>query len=72
MHACMPLRAFCHKCGAVLYEGVEIKAPNEIISEYDGKCPKCGRKLSFIPKIAEIRAATDINKVSRLGKRKRK
>jgi len=50
----VPLRAICHKCGTILYEGAEVKAPNEIISNYDGKCPKCGRKLSFIPKRVEI------------------
>ena len=63
---------FCHKCGAILYEGEEIKASYEIISEYDGKCPECGRKLSLIPKIAEIRVANGKNKLSRLDKRKRR
>ncbi|MEA2090070.1 MAG: hypothetical protein U9O89_04855 [Thermoproteota archaeon] len=46
----MPQRVFCKKCGTILYEGVELKGPDEIIQQYDGKCPKCGEKLSIVPK----------------------
>lgn len=51
----MPQRVICHECGDVLYEGVEIKAPDEIISEYDGKCPNCRKTLSSIPKNFEVK-----------------
>jgi len=43
----MPQRASCGKCGEILYEGGDLTPPNEIIQAYDGKCPKCGKKLSF-------------------------
>jgi len=66
----MPLQVICHKCGAILYEGIEIKAPNEIISDYDGKCPNCGRKLSDIPKKVEIKAVDEAHQLSRLDKKK--
>jgi len=45
----LPQRISCEKCGAVLYEGMDLTPPDEIIQRYDGKCPKCGRKLSFNP-----------------------
>lgn len=51
----MPQRVVCHKCGFVLYEGVELKPPDEIVQSHDGKCPKCGKKLSFIPKDVEVK-----------------
>jgi hypothetical protein len=68
----VPLRAVCGKCDVVLYEGTEIKASSEIILGYDGKCPKCGRKLSFIPKKVEIRIANEVGNLRRLNKRKRR
>jgi len=52
----MPQQIICQKCGAVLYEGIELKPPDEIIQDYDGKCPKCGKKLSFIPTNVEVKA----------------
>jgi len=51
----MPQRAICQNCGALLYEGVDLKPPDEIIQQYDGKCPKCGKKLSSIPKDVEVK-----------------
>lgn len=39
----------CKKCGGILYEDMELKAPHEIVQRYDGRCPRCGRKLSSIP-----------------------
>jgi len=51
----LPQLVICGKCGTTLYEGVDIKAPNEIILEYDARCPKCGKKLSFVPEKVEIR-----------------
>lgn len=32
-----------------MYEGAELKPPDEILHEHEGKCPKCGKKLSFVP-----------------------
>jgi phage FluMu protein Com len=45
----MPQRVRCRDCGETLYEGPELRPPDEILHEHDGKCPKCGKKLSFIP-----------------------
>jgi len=52
----MPERVICQQCKTVLYEGSELKPPEEIIQSHDGKCPKCGRKLSLIPTIVEVKA----------------
>jgi hypothetical protein len=51
----VPQRIMCDGCGEVLYEGDEMKSPFEIISTYDGKCVKCGKKLSAIPIRVEIK-----------------
>ncbi|MFB0514525.1 MAG: hypothetical protein ACETVQ_03005 [Candidatus Bathyarchaeia archaeon] len=51
----MPQRILCEKCGAILFEGMELTPPDEIVQRYDGKCPKCGRKLSFNPINVEIK-----------------
>jgi DNA-directed RNA polymerase subunit RPC12/RpoP len=53
----VPQKVICEKCGHVLYEGTELKPPDEIIQTNDGKCPKCGKKISFIPKKVEVIAA---------------
>jgi len=45
----VPQRVQCVKCGSVLYEGVELTPPDEIIQRFDGRCPKCGKKLTFEP-----------------------
>jgi len=50
----MPQQVICDKCGAVLYEGRELKAPEEIIHENGGTCPQCGKKLSFLPERVDI------------------
>jgi len=52
----MPQRVTCQKCGAVLYEGVELTPPDEIIQRFDARCPKCGKKLSFDPSNVKIKA----------------
>ncbi|MEJ2241355.1 MAG: hypothetical protein P8Y18_04350 [Candidatus Bathyarchaeota archaeon] len=39
----MPQKVICEKCGFVLYEGSELKPPDEIIQNHDGKCSKCGK-----------------------------
>ncbi len=43
----VPQRVSCSQCGYVLFEGLELTAPDEIIQRFDGRCPKCGKKLSF-------------------------
>jgi DNA-directed RNA polymerase subunit RPC12/RpoP len=45
----------CHQCGSVLYEGEELKPPDEILQKNDGKCPNCGRKLALIPINVEVK-----------------
>jgi RNase P subunit RPR2 len=52
----MPERVICQQCNTVLYEGDELKPPEEIIQSHNGKCPKCGRKLSLIPVTVEVKA----------------
>ncbi len=51
----MPQRVVCHGCNHVLYEGAELRPPDEIIHQYDGKCPKCNKKLSLLPLNVEVK-----------------
>ncbi|MCW4044661.1 MAG: hypothetical protein NWE94_03990 [Candidatus Bathyarchaeota archaeon] len=51
----MPQRVTCHSCGSLLYEGAELKPPDEIIQKYEGKCPSCGKKLSLLPIDVEVK-----------------
>ncbi|MDH5782609.1 MAG: hypothetical protein OEZ35_02945 [Candidatus Bathyarchaeota archaeon] len=51
----MPQRIHCQKCGTILYQDIELKPPYEIVQRYDGRCPKCGRRLSAIPINVEIK-----------------
>jgi DNA-directed RNA polymerase subunit RPC12/RpoP len=55
----LPQKVICEKCGAVLYEGLELKPPDEIIQTNNGKCPKCGKKISFVPKKVLVRSAEE-------------
>ena len=50
----MPQKVVCQECNYTLYEGDELKPPDEIIQKHDGKCPNCGRKLSLIPQNVEV------------------
>ena len=43
----MPQIILCKGCGHVLYRGVELRPPTEIIQRNGGVCPKCGKKLQF-------------------------
>ena len=52
----MPLQVRCERCGAVLYEGTNVKPPYEIIESHNGKCPGCRKKLSHIPITVKIRS----------------
>jgi RNase P subunit RPR2 len=51
----MPQRVICHGCNHILYEGAELKPPDEIIRQYEGKCPKCGKKLSILPLEVDVK-----------------
>ena len=51
----MPMRVLCEKCGFLLYEGLDVKTPYEIVQSHDGKCPKCAKRLRHLPKSVEIK-----------------
>jgi ribosomal protein S27AE len=53
----VPQRAVCQKCGYVLYEGDDLKPPDEIMQQCNGRCPKCGKKLALIPLDVEVKPA---------------
>jgi ribosomal protein S27AE len=52
----MPQRVLCQSCGYVLFEGVELTPPDEIIQRFNGRCPKCGKKLTFDHSHIQIKA----------------
>jgi DNA-directed RNA polymerase subunit RPC12/RpoP len=39
-----------------------LKPPDEIIQTHDGKCPQCGKKISFVPKKVEVKSADETNR----------
>lgn len=43
----MPQKIFCNECGSILYHGLELEIPLEIIQRHNGVCPQCKRKLDF-------------------------
>ncbi|MEM2922342.1 MAG: hypothetical protein QXF26_08525 [Candidatus Bathyarchaeia archaeon] len=43
----MPQRILCSACKTILYEGLELEPPIEIIQRNNGFCPKCGKKLDY-------------------------
>jgi len=43
----MPQRIVCKECNEVLYEGDLLKSPQDTIKKFEGKCPGCGKALSF-------------------------
>jgi len=47
----------CGKCGSILYSGSDLKPPEEVIQQYNGRCPSCGKKLVFDPEKVEIKMA---------------
>lgn len=51
----VPQRVVCQGCGHLLYEGAELRPPDEIMHEHDSKCPKCGKKLSIIPVNVDVK-----------------
>jgi len=69
----VPQLVICHKCGTILYESIdELKAPDEIIQSYDGKCPACGKNLSYIPKNFEVKPVDETNQLSPLEPEKKR
>jgi len=63
----MPQKVICSKCGYILYEGMELKTPDEILQQYEERCPKCGRKLSIHPVKILIDRSTEQKGVSKKG-----
>lgn len=53
----VPQRVVCQKCGYVLYEGDDLKPPDEILHQHNGKCPKCNKKLALVPLDVEVKPA---------------
>ena len=51
----VPQHIKCDGCGAVLYEGAELKSPADIMLSCNNKCVKCGRKLSPTPLRVELK-----------------
>ncbi len=51
----MPQRVVCQGCGHVLYDGAELKPPDEILQKFEGKCPSCSKKLSLLPIDVEVK-----------------
>jgi len=39
----------CNKCGHTLYEGNELKLPEEVARQNGCTCPKCGSQLRESP-----------------------
>jgi phage FluMu protein Com len=54
------MRIRCDKCDKNLYEGEEIKPPQEIIQRYSNRCPECGKKLARFPLKVEIKPVTHV------------
>jgi len=50
----LPQRTKCKKCGEILYADINLKPPHEIFNRFNGRCPKCGSKLSSRPIKVEI------------------
>ena len=51
----MPQKIICDACGEILYEGADLKPPEEVIQQFNGKCPKCSRQLTFNPVKVDIK-----------------
>ena len=51
----VPQRVICSGCNHILYEGPDLKPPDEVLQQHDGKCPKCGKKLSLLPIDVEVK-----------------
>jgi len=56
----LPQTIYCSKCKHLLYNGVELKPPVEVIQANGGYCPKCGKKLNFEIEKVEIIPLNDV------------
>lgn len=69
----MPQKVLCNACGEILYQGDDLKSPEEIYEMLGGRCPRCGRKISLMPQKVEILPVRDAisreDKFSSLNKR---
>jgi hypothetical protein len=43
----MPQKIYCSDCGSILYHGLELETPNEVIQRHSGICPQCKKRLEF-------------------------
>jgi len=43
----VPQEIICSSCDYLLYEGDILKSPQDIIKKYEGRCPRCNKKLDF-------------------------
>jgi hypothetical protein len=50
----LPQQVNCQACKKNLYQGDDLKSPEEILQMYDGKCPNCGNKLSLTPQNVKV------------------
>ena len=57
----MPQKTTCRDCGFILYEDMDLKSPDEIIEQYDGRCPQCGKKLTFVPSEVYVKPAEGVS-----------
>jgi len=58
----MPMKVLCEKCGFLLYTGVDVKAPYDIVIEHDGRCPNCAKRLRHTPQNIEIKPLLSVVK----------
>ena len=54
----MPQKIFCRECGFILYQGLELETPAEIIDRRNGECPGCRRRLYFESEKVKITPAS--------------
>ena len=59
----MPQKIICGDCGEVFYNKNDLKSPEDVLQQYDGVCPNCGKELSFDPSKIDIFALQDEKKV---------
>ncbi len=55
----LPQQVNCYDCGAILYKGEDLKSPEEILQIHEGKCPKCGKRLSLMPQGIDVKPVKD-------------
>jgi hypothetical protein len=50
----LPQKIICKECGEVLYEGELLKSPQDVIKKFEGRCPNCGKDLSFVTDAVKV------------------